>query len=370
LNHGQRLRHNTYILMRFFSQILQLPIYSIDISDLSYKYLALRQNKSGIVVSDFGEGDIPAGIIENGEIKQAESLSSLLRSIFAKRNIRFIAISLPDEKGFLKSIKIPSNVLEDELDATIGLALEEHIPLPTAEAAFDYVVVGKDNANYDIVLRAFPRIIIDGYLSALSSAGAKPVLAEPELSAMVRAVVRSDEPASAMLIDWGKTRTSFAIFDHATVRFAATAPLGGNAITDAIMKELKVGKEEAEQIKRAKDRLSVDIRSASAGGLLGSVIPILSAMSSEAERYMRFWNSHAEGNKPITRVYLVGGDVNINGLPEYLAKKLGVDVVFGNPWRNVMFPSKYLPEIFFKDSLRFTSALGLSLKALEESQIL
>src|SRR3989338_11277516 len=47
---------------------LKLPVYGFDISDQSYKYLLLKEEKEGVVVDDFGGANIPNGVIERGEI--------------------------------------------------------------------------------------------------------------------------------------------------------------------------------------------------------------------------------------------------------------------------------------------------------------
>ena len=70
------------------------------------------------------------------------------------------------------------------------------------------------------------------------------------------------------------------------------------------------------------------------------------------------------------QIFLSGGDSNLFGLPEYLQKELDIPVSLANPWVNAKFPSKYLPSIKFKDSLRFSSVIGLSLKVMESEKIL
>src|SRR3989344_3472926 len=51
---------------------LRLPIYAFELSDKSYKYLRLKEERGGIVLDDFGEGEIAAGGIEHGEIKKKD----------------------------------------------------------------------------------------------------------------------------------------------------------------------------------------------------------------------------------------------------------------------------------------------------------
>ena len=153
---------------------LRLPVCALDISDRSYKYLLLKARGNAFVVSDFGEGSLPAGIVENGEIHQRDTLIAIFRDIFAKKRIQFVSISLPEEKGFLKPIKMPTSVRADEVGSSLALQIEEHVPLPAAEVAFDYILSGVESDHFDIVLRAFPRSILDSYLDVIVKAGALP----------------------------------------------------------------------------------------------------------------------------------------------------------------------------------------------------
>ncbi|OGF73627.1 hypothetical protein A3J56_00610 [Candidatus Giovannonibacteria bacterium RIFCSPHIGHO2_02_FULL_46_20] len=349
---------------------LRLPVCALDISDRSYKYLLLKSRGNAFVVSDFGEGNLPAGIVENGEIYQRDTLITILRDLFVQKKIQFVSISLPEEKGFLKSIKMPTSVRANEVGSSLALQIEEHVPLPAAEVAFDYTLGGADDDHFDIVLRAFPRSILDSYLDIAAKAGALPVFVEPELDAMVRAVVPYSYAGTGMLIDWGATRASFAVFYRNVVRFAATAPVGGALVTAAIAKQMNVSAEEADRLKKTKGRLVVTQESMNNDKATQAIMPLINAILEETKRYLLYWQSHSENNSLPERIYLAGGDVNIRGLPEYFSAELGVSTIFANPWENISFPPFYLPELSWKDSLRFISTIGLCLQSAEECQFL
>src|SRR3989344_9535402 len=256
---------------------LRLPIYAFELSDKSYKYLRLKEVRSGVVVDDFGEGEIATGVIERGEIKKKEVLAALLKELFAKKNIKFVAISLPEEKGFLRNVKL-KGLKEEEIRSSLELQLEEHIPLPPEEVIFDYAIVGKEKEHFDVVINAFPRIIVESYLDVFAAAGATPALVESELAAMVEAVLPKNFVASAMIIDWGKTRTSFAIAKNRILRFASTVPIGGKALDEAIAKNLKVSIKDAEALK-IKHGFS---QTPEAVPSFQAIVPIVTALREEA----------------------------------------------------------------------------------------
>ncbi len=350
---------------------LLLPIYAFDISDLSYKYFHGKQTRRGTMVANFGEGDIEPGVIVNGEIKKPDLLTILLREIFAKQTIRFVALSLPDEKGFLRSIHIPTaNIKQEELGQALTWQLEEHIPLPPQDAAFDYRVLAEKDGYYDVALRVFPRALIDMYCNVVNNAGAIPVLVEPELNAVVRAIVPATTKEAGMILDWGKTRSSFAIFDKGTVLFSSTVPIGGAMLNDAIAKELAISLDEAVVVKETKARIPQENEHVEGDHVLEAIIPIITTMKEEIAQYMEYWQTHRTINVDPRRLYLSGGDVHVPGFADYLSRELGIEVLVSDAWTNIGWPPRYIPKLSRKDSLRFASSIGLWLGAAEEARYL
>lgn len=344
---------------------LKLPAYAFDISDQSYKYLLLRETKQGVVVADFGGSDIKKGIIESGEIKKPDALIAQFRALFQLHGIKYASFALPEEKGFLRTIQL-AGVKEEEIGQAIGFQLEEHVPLPASEVVFNYTIGKKAGDHFDVVLSAFPKNIVEAYLNVFSEAGALPVYVESELNASVASVVPNDFKKTAMLIDWGHTRTSFSIVDEGVLRFTTTVPIGGSGLDEAIAKNLNVGLTKAESLKQEKGFLE----DSSSKDVFEAIVPLITAFREEVEKYINYWQSHSEKKEAPERIFLYGGESSIAGFKEYLAKELNIEVSLADPWVNVPLPPRYLPEIELKDSLRFATSIGLSMNVLRENKFL
>lgn len=342
---------------------LRFPIYAFDLSDQSYKYLLIKKNKVFFTVQDFGEGEIPKGIIEKGEIIKPDLLIKLLREIFKKKKISYVAIALPEEKGFLRTVRL-SGVKEEEIGQALELQLEEHVPLPASEVAFVYHLSHQEQERFDVILEAFPKTIVNSYLDICSKAGALPVYIASELNATLRSIVPADFKKAAMLIDWGKTRTSFSIVENGLLRFATTISFGGVTLDEAIAKNLNVSLARAIELKKENGML----QKKGSEKIFEAIVPIVTAIKEEADKYLNYWQTHSEQREAPEKIYLYGGDSNLLGLQEYLMRELGTDVSIADPWVNVPFPGKYLPEIEWKDSIRYTAAIGLSLDAIKEQE--
>lgn len=346
---------------------LKFPVYAFDLSDLSYKYLRLTETKKGILVDDFGEGDIPPGIIEHGEIKKQDVLQAFLKDLLSKKNIRFVALSLPEEKGFVRNIKLVGLKDEKEIGGALRLQIEEHVPLPPDEVVFDFSVASKEKDYYDVVLSAFPKQFIDFYADTFFEVGAIPVVMESEMSASLKAIIKKDFLGTAMLIDWGKTRTSFAIVENGALRFASSISIGGQDINETLKKNLGIDFAKAEELKK---KYGLTNSGSEGGAVFQALVPMVTAIGEEAEKYVSFWQTHSEKKKSVSQIFLSGGDANLKGLKEYLELELGVPVQMANPWVNVHFPKYYLPELGRSDSIRYSAAVGLALSALSKGKTL
>ncbi len=357
-----------FAFLKTIPQFLKLPVYAFDISDFSYKFLLLKDYSDGVRVDKFGEGEIPPGVIQNGEVQDKEKLTQILSEIITKHNIKYVAISLPDEKGFIRFLKLPTKTIKrNEIGKVLGLQLEEHVPLPPNEVVFDYSLLREEKDHFDVVLRAMPLALLETYCLIFKKAGALPVLIDQEMGAVVHAVVPDDFVELGILMDWGKSRTSFAIFNQRIVNFSATVAVGGVTLTNTIAKQLKISFSDAEQFKKTKARVAFDSDVLRSGEIMQAIIPLVTVLREEAEKYIQYWQTHSETSSRPLKMFLTGGDVFISGFVEYLSRELNMPVSLGDSWANVSFPQKYIPELTKHESLRFSCAAGLCLKAMKNN---
>lgn len=365
-------------LLRFFPppKFLDMPTVAVDISDRSVKYAELLQTRRGLRLGRFGSKKIEANIIETGEIKKPAELSAILASLFKPLGVRYVLASLPEERAYVATLQLP-RVDSAVLRSVIELELPEHIPLPAADALFDYQTipiegrVARDGitpdapTHADVIVYAFPKTLSEQYVRVFQDSGLEPTVFEMETQALARSLLSpSDSSMPVMIVDFGKTRTTFVIAVGATVRFTSTVSVAGEALDQVLAKALDVTVVEAEKIKKEKGM----IKGKKNEGVFNALLPIVAVVADEIERHRLFWNSHAEhahqAHPQISKIILCGGDSNLTGFKEYLAQKLRLPVVLGNVWLHVSAFDAYVPEIPLNESLGFAAAIGLALRAL------
>ena len=97
-------------------------------------------------------------------------------------------------------------------------------------------------------------------------------------------------------------------------------------------------------------------------------LPTASALADEVTRHYHYWdtrrNDRGDRVTPVGKVILVGGNANLEGLPEYIAGRVQAPVERGDPWRHVADFNEYIPPIEKKIALQYATAIGLALRAL------
>ena len=332
----------------------------LDISDAAMRFVELIETRKGLVIGRFGERDIPRGVIESGEVKKPADLKAVFSELKKEHDLEFVAVSLPEEKAYSFSLVLPV-MKYDKVRSAIELALEDNVPLKPEEALFDYDIVHESETELVVNVSVVPRELVDGYLEAFSGTGIVPAGFEVETESVVRSVIPAADTRTHLVVDFGRTRTGVTIVSVGAVRFTSTIAVGGNLITEAIAKTLKISLEEAEEVKHEKG-----ISGGENDDLNLAVMSKIAVLQDELYRHLSYWNTHGDelGKKrpPVEKIVLCGGDSNLVGFGEYLSWGLGLPVEVANVMVNVNTLDVYVPEISFNDSLRYATAIGLALR--------
>jgi Tfp pilus assembly PilM family ATPase len=90
----------------------------------------------------------------------------------------------------------------------------------------------------------------------------------------------------------------------------------------------------------------------------------------QIKKHISYYESHSghehleRPGATIQKIILCGGGANLRGLAQFLLRELHKEVSIGNPWINILPTSlKELPPLSFAESLRYTTAFGLALRA-------
>lgn len=354
---------------------LKPEVFGIDISDLSLKIIKLKKKRGFLTLASFGEADIQPGVIEAGEIKDEAALSEAIRKAVSQAKgerlkTKYVVASLPEQRAFLQVIQMPV-MKKEEMEKAVYFEAENYIPTTTDKVYLDSQIV-KSAAEHpdhlDVLIAALPQKTVDSYSNSFKKAGLKPLVFEIESQAVARSLIKreaSSEPI--LLIDFGANRTSFIIFSGYSLRFTVSLPISSQKFTESIASHFKINLKEAEELKKKHG-----IEGGKKGKeILGAMERDLTNLTDQIKKYLSYYQTHSShehlysNDKAVEKVILCGGAANMKGIDNFLSHELGIQVVLGNPWVNILpEPLKEVPELPYEESLKYTTALGLALKGI------
>ena len=342
-------------------KFLAMPSFGLEIGDESLKFMELKNSRKGIRVGRHGERDIPAGIIEAGKIKNPKKMEEILLALKKEVGIKSVRVSLPEEQVYLFSLRLEKKGLVN-IRESIELALEEHIPIKAPEAIFDYELIDQDELSLELQVAAIPKNVIESYFSIFQNAKIRVRSIELEAHAICRAVVKTGDLETYMIVDFGEKRTGIFIVSRGIVMFTSTLDMGGVMMNEMIVKNFKVSLEEAEKMKR---KYGLE-RNSPNKELFSVLLNSVSILRDEIVKHFLYWHTHKDeegrNNPPIKKVILCGGDSNLIGLTDYFSVSMKSKVEMANVWINIVNTDKYVPDISFKKALSFAASLGLALR--------
>lgn len=387
---------------------------ALDISALSVKVIQFKISKNNPDIISYGAKELPAGFIEDGEIKKPNELSIAIKDLF--NNVKgerikslYVGCSLPEEKSFVRLVSLPS-MSDKELKEAVKWAAETEIPLKLDELYLGWNVIEKhfdqpESEHIDILLTASPKYIVDSYIDFLKNLGLVPVLVEVESSLVTKSLVKTTkviekkslsflsrftrsgktkkqneiknipvghntlENESILIVDIGAHRTIFIIFTGKTLYFTSTTEIASNTLTNALAQQYKVEHIEAEKIKKT---YGLD-KEEQQGKLFGILAPSLDNLTVEINKVIDYYKEHNanhSGSSNISKVIICGGGALLKGITSHLQSALNLNVELGNPWVNFsnidLSKKNKLPLIPKEISLSYTTSIGLALSIKEE----
>jgi len=343
-------------------QFLSMPGAGIDISDNSVKVVEFKTFTGSCLLDSYTQAELPEGAVVDGDIEKPDAVVDILRSLRLRERLRFAHASLPERKAYLYQVFIPNDA-GDNLRTAVEFSLESHVPISPEEAVFDFEVVRRMEQGTVVSVTAYAKRVVESYVEAFRRAGITLRSLEIESQALGRALwCAADKKRTAMVVDFGKKTTRIAVFDHGVVGLTVTVDVGGNALTSAVIKRFGVSEEEAENIKNERGFLE--------GGanrdLYEALATTASVLRDEINTYLSYWNTPTEDDVPrksIEEIVLVGGNANLKGLPEHLARFFKLPVRVGDVWVNAASLHEHIPPMPQNRSLEFATAVGLALRS-------
>ena len=346
---------------------------------------------------------LPAGAVENAEVKDPEVVTDALRELWERGGFkgRRVNMGVGNQRVVVREIALPY-LPEKELRASLGFQVQEFIPMAVEDAVLDYDPIGEFEQNDRRMLRmllvAAQRQMVDTVISAATAAKLEPVGLDLVPFAMVRSVGTTgvgldlEEEGDEAVIDIGAHVTNIVVHARGTVRFVRILPSGGRDVTLAIARGIGVADDIAERLKRGEE---VELEPGPkpepepgpgqvAGGEPGDVDPDASAVGrqepapadldrvrqismqragsfvDEIRSSLEFYTAQSQGAR-IARVLVTGGGSKLEGFLDLLRGRIPVQVAAGRVFLNARSQLSLSEEALAEAEPVLAVAVGLAI---------
>ena len=345
---------------------LALHFSGIDLSTSGVKAVRIAKGTHGLTLAGYADARLPSGAFIDGEIVDHSVVAIALATAAKAAGISSANVSLPESKSYLFETTVQGANIS-EWRTSVEQHIDELIPLPPQETAFDIVRVGNaEHGDVLVVGIGFARRIVDDTLSVFDLANIGVRALEGETFASSRSLLHFGDDSTVLIIDVGRSTTKITIATRRIPRFATTIGIGGHSLTLAVQKYFGVTEVEARKIKAERGIVPAPGNE----DYLAAMLSTVSAIRDEISTRLDYWQgkSAVSGNHaPVTHAILVGGNASVRGFPEYLEGALRVPVVAGDVFANFASRDIWIPELDYTESLAYATPVGLALRDNVES---
>jgi len=358
-----------HMFMFSFSHFIRRNTIGLDISDSSIEALALNSKREIIA---YGRIELPEGIIVRGKVLEKEKFAAKVRDLLLHTNPvpllldgMSAAISLPDTEMFMHRVEIPAGLSPEEAGKRVLAAAAKIIPFELHTLYHGRLEMAgrrhspEEGKKESVLFIGAPRNSVQSYIDALRMDGISVAILEAGPIALARALFppnyferlarENNESVSAMILDIGAKVTSAHFFSSSgALALSVAAPVGGDNLTETIVKKFSVSREEAERLSRT---VGFDYKNAGEKNIIvlqlqADIQKILREITEAVSYYER------TSGERIAEVTLGGGAAVIPKIDEYLRMNLERNVKIGDPLQGLsgaagIFKRESRPAILF-----------------------
>jgi type IV pilus assembly protein PilM len=347
----------------------QAPLVGVDISSTAVKLLQLSRSGTGAGyrVEHYAVEPLPPNAVVEKNIVEVEAVGDAIRRAMARSGskARFAAAAVAGSAVITRTIPMPADLDEDDLESQIELEAVNYVPYPIEEVNLDFEVLGPMPGNPDMVqvlLAASRAENVETRASALEVGGLVPRVMDVEAFAVENAFallvdglnLRRD--ALVALVDVGATMTTLNILRNGRSLYSREQVFGGKQLTDEVMRRYGLSYEEAGLAKRQ-------------GGLPESyevevLEPFKEALVQQISRLLQFFYAGSEFNR-VDQVVLAGGCASIPGVAGMVEEQLGVPTSVANPLAHMTLGPRVQAHALAQDAPALMIACGLALRSFD-----
>lgn len=226
----------------------------IDIGTYSVKVAVVKKSGKKATIDKVYTEIIPP------EAREADALPARQRLITnlierAGRAEKTIALSVPTSSTILKTIRVASDLSDEELEGEVQLALIDWVPFPLDQVYIDFVGLGKQADNpalQEIFVAATKRETVDAAVEHIKVKNIRHKIVDIEATAIGLLIEKMKGEYYRdvyAVVDIGYLSTNTYVYAKDELLFSRSQQIGGQHLTELIAETMGLSEEEAEKRK-------------------------------------------------------------------------------------------------------------------------
>jgi type IV pilus assembly protein PilM len=177
-----------------------IPVVGVDISTTGVRVMELVSSGRHVQIAHYAHQNLPTGAIRDGSIVMRDAVCVALRDAMRESGsrLRHAALALPASAVIKKTLRLPAQSSEDELE----MYVEALLPVAREEIGVDFAIMGASTQQadaMDVILVAARQEKINERAELALAVGLKPQIIDVESQALISAIglmVRSSESSA------------------------------------------------------------------------------------------------------------------------------------------------------------------------------
>lgn len=343
------------------------PVIGLDIGSTSVRLLQLSSHGSGYRIEHFGVEPLGEGVVVDKVVQDIEAISNAVsRAVRASgTRAKYCAIAVSGSAVFTKTISLPSDLAESDIESQVQVEANQYVPYPLDEVSLDFEVLGPSPRNadsMDILLAASKSENVESRQDAIDAAGLKAKVVDVEAFAIANAfelirkrdgVNRSD---AVGFFDIGYDTTTLLVIKSGRVIYTRDHPFGGHQLLEETMRRYEMTVEQAAFFERNEDAPK-DFEEE-------VLEPFQLNIVHQISRALQFFASSNEYSN-ISTIYLSGGVAALKGLAPMVQQELGMTTRVADPITGMDIAPNVAVSALKRNSTNLMIATGLALRGFD-----
>ncbi len=343
------------------------PTIGLDISSTAVKLIQLSRSDNGVRVEHFAIEPLPAGAVKDKVVVDVDAVSSAVERAVRRSGSKskFCAVAVSGSSVMTKTISLPADLSDVELESQIEIEADQYIPYSLDEVHRDFEVLGPSKRSADLVdvlLAACKTDALDMLTAAIEEAGLKLRVIDVEAYAIANAFelirhkngIATDQTIA--VVEIGAQQLGFIVLHGDRVIYNREHAFGTSRLIEDISQRYELSSDDAMVMLRGDDQPE-DFEQM-------VIIPFQQSVIQQIGRALQFYSSSSDF-RSIDTLFLAGGGAQVKDLDRVIYDELGITTEIADPIRGLALSNNVAANSLRLSASAMMTACGLAIRGFD-----